>query len=234
MSNPLSVVIITKNEQHFIADAVKSSLFADEVLVMDSGSSDNTCAIAKGLGAKVIHQDWLGFGAQKNKAVSMSKNDWVFVLDADERITKDLQKELLITLNSPKSKAYYVPRINRFFGKDIKHCGLYPDYSIRLFHRRFGSFNEVSVHESVQISESVENLISPMKHIAFDSVIEFRNKQKHYAILSQKKPNLIKAFVSPVWVFLKIYLFRLGMLEGWRGLVIAIVYAEYTFWKYFR
>jgi len=127
-----------------------------------------------------------------------------------------------------------VPRINRFFGKDIKYCGLYPDYSIRLFDRRFGSFNEVSVHESVQISETVENLINPMKHLAFDSVIEFRNKQKYYAALSQKKRNLIKAFVSPIWTFLKIYLFRLGMLEGWRGFVIATVYAEYTFWKYFR
>jgi len=234
MSNPLSVVIITKNEQHFIADAVKSSLFADEVLVMDSGSSDNTCAIATGLGAKVIHQDWLGFGAQKNKAVSMSKNDWVFVLDADERITTSLQKELMIVLNKPEAKAYNTPRLNRFFGKDIKYCGLYPDYSIRLFDRRFGSFNEVSVHESVQTNESIENLKNPMTHLAFDNISEFRKKQKRYAALSPKKRNLIKAFVSPVWVFLKIYLFRLGMLEGWRGLVIAIVYAEYTFWKYFR
>jgi len=234
MSNLLSVVIITKNEQHFIADAVKSSLFADEVLIIDCGSIDNTCAIATELGAKVIHQDWLGFGAQKNKALSMSKNDWVFVLDADERITQDLQKEILITLDSPKSNAYNVPRVNRFFGKDIKHCGLYPDYSIRLFDRRFGSFNEVRVHESVQTSETVENLINPLKHLAFESIIEFRNKQKHYAALSQKQPNLIKACVSPIWIFLKIYLVRLGVLEGWRGLVIALVYAEYTFRKYFR
>ena len=234
MQNPISVVIISKNEERFIADAVKSALFADEVLVLDSGSSDQTCAIATALGAKVLHQDWLGFGAQKNQAVSLAKNDWVFVLDADERITDALRSELLSTLEAPAFKAYKTARLNRFFGKDIRHCGLYPDYSIRLFDRRFGRFNEVSVHESVQTSETVGVLTHSMTHLAFDSVSEFRAKQKGYAALSSKKPNLLKALVSPIWTFVKIYLLRLGFLEGWRGLVIAMVYAQYTFWKYSR
>jgi len=196
MHNQLSVVIISKNEEKFIADAVKSASFADEVLVLDSGSTDATCMIAKNLGARVEHQDWLGFGLQKNKAVALAQHDWVFVLDSDERITLDLQTEILQTLKTPNAAGYYVARLNNFFGKNIRYCGLYPDYSVRLFNRNKGQFNNVTVHE--------------------------------------KKKNLLKAFVSPIWTFIKIYLLRLGILEGWRGFVIAKVYAQYTFWKYIK
>ena len=234
MSNKLSVVIISKNEEKFIANAVKSALFADEVLVLDSGSTDNTCLIAQELGAKALYQDWLGFGMQKNKAVELAKNDWVFVLDSDERITPELQLEIINTLKDPVVDGYHVARLNNFFGKYIKYCGLYPDYSIRLFNKQKGRFNEVTVHESVQIQGKVDKLKNHMLHLAFDSVEEFSNKQKKYAKLSQKKKNLIKAIISPVWIFLKIYIFRLGFIEGWRGLVIANVYAQYTFWKYCR
>ena len=234
MSNKLSVVIISQNEEKFIADAVKSALFADEVLVLDSGSTDDTCRIARDLGAKVLRQDWLGFGMQKNKAIELAKNDWVFVLDSDERITPELQLEILNTLKDPAVDGYHVARLNNFFGKYIKYCGLYPDYSIRLFNKQKGRFNEVTVHESVQIQGKVDKLKNHMLHLAFDSVEEFYDKQKKYAKLSQKKKNLIKAFVSPIWTFLKIYIFRLGFIEGRYGFVIAKVYAQYTFWKYYR
>ena len=234
MHNQLSVVIISKNEEKFIADAVKSALFADEVLILDSGSIDNTCVIAQQLGARVLHQDWLGFGAQKNKAVGLAKNDWVFVLDSDERITAELQSEILNTLQDPAADGYHTARLNNFFGKNIWHCGLYPDYSIRLFNRQKGRFNNVPVHESVQIQGNTDKLKNHMIHLAFDTVEEFSNKQKKYAALSQKKKNLIKAFFSPIWTFLKIYIFRLGFVEGWRGFIIAKVYAQYTFWKYFK
>jgi len=234
MSNKLSVVIISKNEEKFIANAVKSALFADEVLVLDSGSTDDTCRIARDLGAKVLHQDWLGFGMQKNKAVELAKNDWVFVLDSDERITSELQLEILNTLKNPAVDGYHVARLNNFFGKYIKYCGLYPDYSIRLFNKQKGRFNEVTVHESVQINGDTGKLKNHMIHLAFDTVEEFSNKQKKYAKLSQKKSNLIRAFVSPIWTFVRIYILRLGFLEGWRGLVIAKVYAQYTFWKYYK
>ena len=234
MSHQLSVVIISHNEEKFIADAVKSALFADEVLVLDSGSTDDTCTIAKKLGARVLHQDWLGFGMQKNKATELAKNDWVFVLDSDERITLELQSEILSTLNNPMTDGYYVARLNNFFGKDIRYCGLYPDYSIRLFNREKGKFNDVTVHESVQMSGDTGKLKNHMVHLAFDTVEEFSNKQKKYAALSQKKKNLIKAFISPIWTFVKIYIVRLGFIEGWRGFIIAKVYAQYTFWKYYK
>jgi glycosyltransferase involved in cell wall biosynthesis len=211
---------------------VKSALFADEVLVLDSGSTDSTCAVAQQLGAKVLHQDWLGFGAQKNKAVNLAKNNWVFVLDSDERITPELQSEILSTLQEPTADGYHTARLNNFFGKDIRYCGLYPDYSIRLFNRQKGKFNDVTVHESVQILGATAKLKNHMLHLAFNTVSEFTDKQRKYAELSQKKKNLIKAFFSPIWTFLKIYIFRLGFVEGWRGFVIAKVYAQYTFWKY--
>ena len=234
MSHQLSVVIISHNEEKFIADAVKSALFADEVLVLDSGSTDDTCTIAKKLGARVLHQDWLGFGMQKNKATELAKNDWVFVLDSDERITLELQSEILSTLNNPMTDGYYVARLNNFFGKSIRYCGLYPDYSIRFFNRKKGKFNDVTVHESVQMSGDTGKLKNHMLHLAFDTVEEFYNKQKKYAALSQKKKNLIKAFISPIWTFVKIYIVRLGFIEGWRGFIIAKVYAQYTFWKYYK
>jgi len=234
MRNKLSVVIISKNEEEFITDAVKSALFADEVLVLDSGSIDATCEIAQNLGAKVLYQDWLGFGAQKNKAVELAKNDWVFVLDSDERITDELQLEILNTLKNPAAEGYHIARLNNFFGKNIRHCGLYPDYSIRLFSKSKSKFNEVSVHESVQVKGTTAKLKNHMIHLAFDTVSEFTDKQKKYAELSQKNKNLFKAFISPIWTFFKIYIIRLGFIEGWRGFVIAKVYAQYTFWKYYK
>ena len=151
MSNKISVVIITKNEERYIEEAILSAKFANEVLVVDSGSTDNTCSIAKSLGAKLVHHDWLGFGKQKNKAIELASNDWVFVLDSDERITEELKTEILEVLNNPTHDGYNVARLNYFFGKFIKTCGLYPDYTIRLFNKQKGQFNEVQVHESFQL-----------------------------------------------------------------------------------
>ena len=230
--NKLSVVIITKNEEKFIADTVNSAVFADEVLVLDSDSIDKTSSIAKEIGARVEQQEWLGFGAQKNKAVDLANNDWVFVLDSDERITSELKNEIIAILENPQFDGYQVARLNNFFGKNIKTCGLSPDYSIRLFNRNKGRFNDVAVHESVQMDGSISNLNNHMLHLAYDTVDEFRAKQKKYASLSQKNKNRFKALISPIWTFFKLYFIKLGFLDGWRGFVIAKLYAQYTFWKY--
>ena len=207
-------------------------LFADEVLILDSGSTDLTCTIAKDLGANVEHQEWLGFGPQKNKAIELAIHDWVFVLDSDERITIELQQEILTILQNPTADGYHVARLNNFFGKDIRTCGLYPDYSIRLFNKNKGKFNEVSVHESVQIKGTIAKLKNHMIHLAYETIDEFITKQKKYAALSHKKKNRIKALISPVWTFFKLYFIKLGFLDGWHGFTIAKLYAQYTFWKY--
>ena len=232
--NNLSVVIITKNEQRFIIDAIKSASFANEVLILDSGSTDDTCKIAKELGAKVLHQDWLGFGKQKQKAVELASNDWVFVLDSDERITDNLKNEILKTLENPILNGYFVPRINNFWGKDIITCGLYPDFSIRLFNKDFGMFNDVPVHESVQMTTKVGYLKSNMIHLAYDSVEEFINKQNKYSTLHHKKKNLFKALFSPYWTFFKLFFIKKGFLDGVDGFIISKLYAQYTFWKYIK
>ena len=230
-----SIVIITKNEEKVIADAIKSSLFADEVLVLDNGSVDDTCNIAKNFGANIYYQEkWLGFGPQKNKAVELAKNDWVFVLDSDERITDELKEEILTILTNPLNDGYFVARLNNFFGKNIKTCGLYPDYSIRLFNRTKAKFNEVSVHESVQLKTNVGYLKNHMIHLAYENIEEFIQKQNRYSSLNHKKKSIFKAIVNPYWTFFKLFILKKGFLDGWHGFIIAKLYAQYTFWKYIK
>ena len=234
MSNSLSVVIITKNEENFIEDAVKSAQFAEEIIVLDSNSVDKTCEIAKKLGARVDQQPWLGFGAQKNKAIDLASNEWIFVLDSDERITLDLKIEIIETLNNPLFDAYKIARLNNFFGKNIKTCGLYPDYSVRMFNRSKGRYDNAPVHESVRVNGNVSKLKNHMIHLAYNNVEEFREKQKKYAALSVKKKSFIRALIAPCWTFVRIYFFKLGFIDGRHGFLIAKIYAMYTFWKYFK
>jgi len=229
----ISVVIITKNEEKFISDAIKSALWADEVLILDSGSEDKTCEIAKKLGARVEKSEWFGFGRQKQKAVSLAKNDWVFVLDSDERITNELKNEILNELKNPKFDAYFVARLNNFWGKNIKHLGLYPDYSIRFFNKKKAKFNDRDVHESVECECKKGYLKNHMIHLAYESIEEFIAKQNRYSSIGAKS-NKLKALFSPFWTFFKLYFIKLGFLEGWDGFVIAKLYSEYTFWKYIK
>ena len=234
MSNSLSVVIITKNEENFIENAIKSAQFAKEIIVLDSGSVDKTCEIAKKLGARVYQQEWLGFGAQKNKAIDIASNEWIFVLDSDERITFDLKIEIIKTLNNPLFDAYQVARLNNFFGKNIKTCGLYPDYSVRLFKKSKGKFDNVPVHESVRVNGKVSKLKNHMIHLAYDNVDEFIAKQKKYAKLSTRQKSFVRALIAPCWTFIRLYFFKFGFIDGQHGFLISKIYAMYTFWKYFK
>jgi glycosyltransferase involved in cell wall biosynthesis len=232
--NKLSVVIITKNEEQKIENAIKSATFANEIVVLDSGSTDNTCNIAQSLGAKVYQQEWLGFGPQKNKALEYATNNWVFVLDSDERITTKLQEEILEVLQNPQYDGYLTPRLNNFWGYDIKTCGLYPDYTIRLFDKTKAKFNEVTVHESVQLSSKAGILQNHMIHLAYDSIEQFITKQNKYSSIHNKKRSIIKALINPSWTFFKLFILKRGFLDGWNGFVISKLYAQYTFWKYVK
>ena len=227
----LSVVIITFNSEKYITDAIKSVKFADEILILDSGSTDKTVEIAKELGAKVIYQKWLGFGKQKQKGVDLAKNRWVFVLDSDERVTKELEEEIKAVLKKPIFDAYKVPRLNYFFGKKIKHCGLYPDKTIRLFDKTKSNFTSDEVHEKVVTKGKIGTLKNHMVHLAYENIEEFINKQNRYSSLNAK-PNRLKAIFNPIWTFFRIYFLKLGFLDGWEGFLIARLYSQYTFWKY--
>jgi len=228
----LSIVILTFNSKKYLTKVLNSCSFADEVLVVDSGSSDDTLEIANTFkNTKVIHQKWLGFGKQKQAGVDASKNKWVFVLDSDEIITDKLKNEIL-NLDFT-CKAYFVPRLNYFFGKPIRQCGLYPDTTLRLFDKNFAKFSKDKVHEKVETKEKTATLKNHMLHFAYESIEEFVTKQNRYSSLNAKN-RVFKALFSPYWTFFKIYFLRLGFLEGWRGFVIAKLYAQYTFWKYVK
>lgn len=228
----LSLILITKNAGALIADALDSGAFADEMVVVDGGSEDDTCEIAAAHGARVVRQEWLGFGAQKRKAVTLAAHDWVFVLDADERITPELRAEILRAMENPRAAAYAAPRLNYFFGAAVKTCGLYPDYSVRMFDRRHAQFDGAPVHERVHVRGRVEKFTQPMVHLAYENIAQFIDKQNRYAQLGKKKRSVTKALLSPAWTFFKLYVLKRGFLDGWRGFVIAKLYAQYTFWKY--
>lgn len=230
--NLLSIVILTFNSEKYINKVLQSCQFADEVLIVDSGSKDKTLEIARQFNnVKIFKQIWLGFGKQKQKGVELAKNDFIFVLDSDEVITKELQDEINTILKNPKFKAYKTPRLNYFFGKPLKRCGLYPDYTIRLFHKNFASFSNNEVHEKVITKENLGKIRAHMLHFAYENIEEFITKQNKYSSLN-KKTNWIKAIINPYWTFVKLYILKLGFLEGWRGFLIAKLYAQYTFWKY--
>ncbi len=228
----LSIVILTFNSQKHLSKVLNSCRFANEVLIVDSGSTDNTLDIANTFkNTNIVHQKWLGFGKQKQAGVEVCSNEWIFVLDSDEIITDALKDEILNM--DFTCKAYFVPRLNYFFGKAIKHCGLYPDATLRLFDKNFAKFSQDKVHEKVETKEKTDILKNHMLHFAYENIEEFIAKQNRYSSLN-KKNRILKAIFSPHWTFFKIYFLRLGFLEGWHGFVIAKLYAQYTFWKYVK
>ena len=232
--NMLSVVILTKNSEKYLEEVLRSVTFADEVIIYDNDSIDNTLEIAKKFkNTKIfIDKTWEGFGRQKQKAVNKAKNRWVFVLDSDEVITEKLKEEILQTIKTPKYEAYFVARLNNFFGKWMRHTGLFPDYSIRLFDKTKANFNERKVHESVE-TKNVGYLKNYFLHYAYESIEEFIEKQNKYSSTGAK-PNKLKAIFSPYWTFFKLYFLKLGFLDGWNGFIVSKLYAEYTFWKYIK
>jgi len=232
VSEPLSIVLLTRNSEKHLQEVLASAAFADEIVIYDGASTDNTLSIAEEFGARIEAQEpWQGFGAMKQQAVDLARNDWVFVLDSDEVITPALQREIQETLKNPECDGYLVPRLNYFFGKAIRHGGLYPDTTVRLFHRQKGRFTPDAVHEKVRIEGKIGTLKEPMKHYAYDSVEAFIAKQNRYSTLGAKS-NRIKALINPFWTFFRMYVVKRGFMDGWHGYIIARLYAQYTFWKY--
>lgn len=230
----LSFIVLTFNSEKYLKNLLKSVSFSDEVVIIDSGSTDKTLDICDEFkNVKIYHQDWLGFGAQKQFGVIKAKNEWVFVLDSDEIMTDELKDEILKTLENPKFMVYKVARLNYFFDKPIKTMGLYPDYTLRLFNKKYAKFNEKEVHESVITNQKIGTLKNHFLHYAYENIEQFIAKQNRYSSLN-KKQNKLKAFINPCWTFFRLYVLKLGFLEGWRGFVIAKLYSQYTFWKYIK
>ena len=253
----LSVVILTLNSEKYLAEALKSCEFADEVVVVDSGSTDATEQICAGFKNVKFHKEkWRGFSAQKQLGVDLARNRWVFVLDSDEVILEPLREEILQVLQRPEFCAYEVARANIFFGKEVRTMGLYPDYTVRLFDKTRAEFDGREIHEKVVLKSAAKTdeqtpanganltaaknqigrLKNCFKHYAYDSIEQFIAKQNRYSSLGAKgaKSGKFKAVLNPTWTFFKLFFLKGGWREGWRGYVIARLYAQYTFWKYVK
>lgn len=238
----LSVIVITRNEAHNIAACLHSVSFADQLVVVDSGSTDNTVEIAKQLGAEVVQRpDWSGFGIQKNRALALASGDWVLSLDADERVTPELQTEILQSIRNPQHDVYSFPRLSSYCGQYIRHSGWYPDRIARLFKRDAAKFSEELVHEKLVTVGEIGELTSPLLHESFVDLEAVLDKANRYStagamMLNQrgKRGSLGKALGHAAWAFFRTYVLRLGFLDGRMGLVLAISNAEGTYYRYLK
>lgn len=235
----LSIIIITKNEAVNIKACLESVAWADEIVVVDSGSSDNTLEICKKFGAKVYSHDWPGFGVQKNRALSYATRDWVFSIDADERVTADLRAEIEQAMREAKADGYYCPRLSQFCGKFVRHSGWYPDYVLRLCKRGAGKFSDNLVHESLLITGRTAKLNTPLLHYSYLTADDVERKVEHYSsaaaqqmFRSGKRSNCPDALMRMGWAFVRTYLLRLGILDGSAGWDIACMNARTTYLKY--
>jgi glycosyltransferase involved in cell wall biosynthesis len=238
---PVSVVIVTKDEEHNIEDALKSVSDAEEIIVIDSFSTDRTVEICRKYTDKVYQQEWQGFARQKQAAVDHAKGEWVMILDSDERVTPELKAEIMESIADTKLNGFYVPRENYFIGKWIRHSGWWPDHTLRLFRKDRGRLEAREVHEKVIIEGQAGYLKNPLKHYTYRSVSDFLERSKRYSDLAareiRKKSGRAGPFsltVRPLATFIKMYILRLGVLDGTRGIMLALLYSHYTFLKYVK
>ena len=238
----LSVTVITKNETHNIEACLCSVAFADQVIVLDSGSTDNTLEIAKALGAEVSsNPDWQGFGVQKNRALALANSDWVLSIDADERVPPELQVEILAAIKSNAFDVYSFPRLSSYCGQYMHHSGWCPDRVTRLFRRHSARFSDDLVHEKILTSSKAGVLHSPLLHESFRDLEAVLDKTNRYSsagaksLLSKRKTaSVSKALGHGFWAFFRTYFLRLGFLDGRLGLVLAISNAEGTYYRYLK
>ena len=239
---PLSVVIIAKNEAERIAACLESVSWADEIVVLDSGSSDSTRDIARRYTDKVIDIPWRGFGPQKQAAVKQASFDWVLNIDCDERVTPELATEIKrILASNTVHGAYSVPRRTFLGTREIRHCGWYPDRTIRLFDRRSARFSDSPVHERVITDGPVADCRGHLLHYSFSGIAPLLAKLNHYSDLSARQMfnqgrrcSLFDLTARPLFAFFKTYLLKAGILDGVEGLVISITTSLLTFAKYLK
>lgn len=237
---PLSVVLIAHNEDRRIADCLKRLHFADEIVVVDSGSSDDTVEIARGFTDRVHHVPWRGFGPQKQAAVELASHDMILNVDCDEWVTEELAAEILGLLTSAElAPAYLVPRRTFLGGKEIRHCGWYPDRTVRLFDRRKARFGPEPVHEKVLVEGEPRRCRGHLLHYSFAGLADLIVKLNRYTDISArqmhekgKRCGVFDLTVRPAAAFVKTYFVKLGFLDGMAGFEVAVAGAFSTFAKY--
>ncbi len=234
----LSVLVITLNEEEDIGDCLESVKWADEIVVVDSGSTDRTVAIARQYTDRVIDRPWSGYTAQRNFAIDSATYDWVLCLDADERLSAPLIAEIQAVVNFDCA-GYEMPRRNFFLGQFIRYAGWYPDYGVRLFDRRCGRFLERAVHEPLQIKGETRRLRYPIEHYTYRSLSDYHEKSERYAALGalelHRQMKLFSVFDlvgHSAWTFFRTYFLQQGFRDGVYGLLLSGLSSHHTFLKY--
>ncbi len=244
-SVPVSLVVIVKNSASSLRRCLESASFVNEILVVDSGSTDETIAIAQECGARVLYQEWLGFGPQKKFAVNQAKNDWVLCLDADEYLSEKLQDEIFNLFQGELvHEAYRFARCNLFLGRFLRHGEGYPDWSLRLFNRKNANWTEELVHEKVRGTNGkldVGTVYGDLMHESCESIARYIEKQNNYTsiqasqmlVSGQYVPKL-KILISPIVRFIKYYFLKFGFMDGLPGFVHISIGCYSVFLKYVK
>lgn len=238
----VSAIIITKNAGGTIRRCLESLRWVDEVVVVDSGSTDDTTSICRELGAHLtVTPDWPGFGPQKNRALEAARGEWVFSIDADEWVEPALRDEMLAAIAAPDAAAAFeMPRRSSFCGRYMQHSGWWPDHVLRLFRRGSARFSDDKVHEHVQTQGATGRLKHPLMHEAIVDLDQMLAKMNAYsttgarARIGPSRAPLLKAVLHGVWAFLRTYLLRRGFLDGREGFILAVANAEGSYYKYVK
>ncbi|MCH9032646.1 MAG: glycosyltransferase family 2 protein [candidate division Zixibacteria bacterium] len=240
-SSKLSVIIITRNEERNIADCLQSVIWADEIVVVDSYSTDKTAQIAAECGAKVYQEEWRGFSKAKQSALDHSTSEWTLSLDADERITPELGAEIKREIAANTFQGFEIPRRTWFIRKFIRYSGWYPDYTLRLFKKANARFSESQIHERVVVDGAVGRLGGDILHYSYRSIEEYIARMNRYTTLAANELSEKGAhsywftpLVKAPAIFVKRYIMKIGFLDGWSGLELAALSAMYVFVKYLK
>lgn len=236
----LSVIIITHNEAHNIGDCLDSVAFADEWIVVDSGSTDATRDIASSKGARVVQtSDWPGFGPQKNRALDLATSAWVLSIDADERVTPELAVQIQSAMVTADADGYYIARLSNFCGRWMRHSGWWPDHVLRLFRRGSARFTDSLVHESVKPPSKTATLSAHFVHYPYPDLESLIAKVNRYstagaaAMYAKGRKTGIPGIVGhSLWTFVRIYIMRRGFLDGREGFIMAATAAAGSFFRY--
>ena len=236
----ISATVITFNEEDNIAAALESLAWADEIIVVDSESTDRTVEIARRFTDRIYVRAWPGYSAQKNFAARQASFDWIFSLDADERVSEGLASELkkLKRETEPAVAAFEMPRLTFYLGRWIRHSGWYPDHKVRLYNRKAASFEGEFVHESVKVNGRTERLSGDILHYTVRNASDHHQRIDRYTTLAArelyqkgKRSTRLSLLISPASAFLRSYIIKLGFLDGAEGVAIARFAAHYVFLK---
>lgn len=238
----LSVILITLNEAERLATTLEAIAWADEIVVVDAGSTDGTVEIARRFTDKVVvTDDWPGFGPQKNRALDLATGEWVLSIDADERVTPELAAEIRATLAAPHYDAYRLPRLSSYLGRPMRHSGWWPDEVLRLFRRGKARFSADVVHERLLFDGKIGRLQNVLQHESFSSLEQVLEKVNRYSTAGAQKlaaqgrtANLRTAVLRALWMFIRTYVLKAGFLDGRQGFMLAVSNAEGVYYRYLK